>query len=325
MRVLVLGAGGFIGSRLVACLLREGRGRPPDQRAVPVRPVRAAGGGRRAVSRGQRAWRPARSARARPAVRAPGRRGVPPGRHADAGGRDRFPARHRDQRAGVHRAAGAPPAAGVGAEVGADAAVRQLHLHLRRRAAGGGGRRHFPGPGHVVRHGTRPSPSKLLADYSRNGFAGRALRLPIVVTHPGPASGSISALCRVAVARAAARPAGGLPYLHAGQPHGPGLGGQRDRRFPAAGRAAGRCPAGGAHHEPARSPSRRPSWSRRCAAGLVPMPAPSSNGAPTPRSSASSMAGRGSSLPNALALGIRPDADADALVDAFLSSESTRP
>lgn len=33
----------------------------------------------------------------------------------------------------------------------------------------------------------------LLADYSRHGFVdGRALRLPIVVTHPGPASGSIS-------------------------------------------------------------------------------------------------------------------------------------
>jgi nucleoside-diphosphate-sugar epimerase len=33
----------------------------------------------------------------------------------------------------------------------------------------------------------------LLADYSRHGFVdGRALRLPIVVTHPGPATGSIS-------------------------------------------------------------------------------------------------------------------------------------
>jgi nucleoside-diphosphate-sugar epimerase len=33
----------------------------------------------------------------------------------------------------------------------------------------------------------------LLADHSRHGFVdGRALRLPIVVTHPGPASGSIS-------------------------------------------------------------------------------------------------------------------------------------
>ena len=33
----------------------------------------------------------------------------------------------------------------------------------------------------------------LLADYSRHGFIdGRALRLPIVVTHPGPPSGSIS-------------------------------------------------------------------------------------------------------------------------------------
>lgn len=33
----------------------------------------------------------------------------------------------------------------------------------------------------------------LLADYSRHGFVdGRALRLPIVVTHPGPPSGSIS-------------------------------------------------------------------------------------------------------------------------------------
>lgn len=33
----------------------------------------------------------------------------------------------------------------------------------------------------------------LLADYSRHGFVdGRALRLPIVLTHPGPASGSIS-------------------------------------------------------------------------------------------------------------------------------------
>jgi nucleoside-diphosphate-sugar epimerase len=33
----------------------------------------------------------------------------------------------------------------------------------------------------------------LLADFSRQGFVdGRALRLPIVVTHPGPASGSIS-------------------------------------------------------------------------------------------------------------------------------------
>ena len=33
----------------------------------------------------------------------------------------------------------------------------------------------------------------LLADYSRHGFIdGRALRLPIVVTHPGPANGSIS-------------------------------------------------------------------------------------------------------------------------------------
>jgi nucleoside-diphosphate-sugar epimerase len=33
----------------------------------------------------------------------------------------------------------------------------------------------------------------LLADFSRHGFIdGRALRLPIVVTHPGPASGSIS-------------------------------------------------------------------------------------------------------------------------------------
>lgn len=33
----------------------------------------------------------------------------------------------------------------------------------------------------------------LLADYSRHGFVdGRALRLPIVVTHPGPANGSIS-------------------------------------------------------------------------------------------------------------------------------------
>lgn len=34
---------------------------------------------------------------------------------------------------------------------------------------------------------------QLLADYSRRGFVdGRAWRLPIVVTHPGPASGSIS-------------------------------------------------------------------------------------------------------------------------------------
>jgi len=34
---------------------------------------------------------------------------------------------------------------------------------------------------------------QLLADYSRHGFIdGRALRLPIVVTHPGPPSGSIS-------------------------------------------------------------------------------------------------------------------------------------
>ena len=33
----------------------------------------------------------------------------------------------------------------------------------------------------------------LLADYTRHGFVdGRALRLPIVVTHPGPSSGSIS-------------------------------------------------------------------------------------------------------------------------------------
>lgn len=33
----------------------------------------------------------------------------------------------------------------------------------------------------------------LLADYSRHGFIdGRALRLPVVLTHPGPASGSIS-------------------------------------------------------------------------------------------------------------------------------------
>lgn len=33
----------------------------------------------------------------------------------------------------------------------------------------------------------------LLADYSRHGFVdGRALRLPVVLTHPGPASGSIS-------------------------------------------------------------------------------------------------------------------------------------
>lgn len=33
----------------------------------------------------------------------------------------------------------------------------------------------------------------LMADYSRHGYLdGRALRLPIVVTHPGPASGSIS-------------------------------------------------------------------------------------------------------------------------------------
>lgn len=34
---------------------------------------------------------------------------------------------------------------------------------------------------------------QLLADYGRHGFVdGRALRLPIVLTHPGPASGSIS-------------------------------------------------------------------------------------------------------------------------------------
>lgn len=34
---------------------------------------------------------------------------------------------------------------------------------------------------------------QLLADYSRHGFVdGRALRLPIVLTHPGPASGSVS-------------------------------------------------------------------------------------------------------------------------------------
>lgn len=33
----------------------------------------------------------------------------------------------------------------------------------------------------------------LLADYSRHGFVdGRALRLPVVLTHPGPASGSVS-------------------------------------------------------------------------------------------------------------------------------------
>ena len=33
----------------------------------------------------------------------------------------------------------------------------------------------------------------LLADYSRHGFIdGRALRLPVVLTHPGPASGSVS-------------------------------------------------------------------------------------------------------------------------------------
>ncbi|HEX2548174.1 MAG TPA: NAD-dependent epimerase/dehydratase family protein [Ramlibacter sp.] len=50
----------------------------------------------------------------------------------------------------------------------------------------------FQAPG--TSYGTHKAVAELLlADYSRHGYIdGRALRLPIVLTHPGPASGSIS-------------------------------------------------------------------------------------------------------------------------------------
>ena len=166
----------------------------------------------------------------------------------------------------------------------------------------------------------------LLADYSRNGFVdGRALRLPIVVTHPGPPSGSISdqvasllreplrgqrAVCRMApdsrmalasvdnvidaFLRLAALPADALPPVRT--MNLPGLTVTPAQLEQAVRRRLGA--GAGAFIE----------WRPDAQVQRI------IDGWPQVFTSE-----------RALALGIRPDADAGALVDAFLSSESTRP
>lgn len=162
----------------------------------------------------------------------------------------------------------------------------------------------------------------LLSDYSRHGFVdGRALRLPIVVTHPGPASGSISdqvaslireplrggrATCHMApdsslvvasvdkvidcFLKLAAVPAQALPA-------------QRAMNLP----GLTVTPAGIVEAVSRRLPTGRPDW-----VDWQPDPHVQRIIDGWPRAFTSQ---------RALALGFEPDASVDALVSAFLASE----
>ncbi|RCW63640.1 NAD-dependent epimerase/dehydratase family protein [Pseudorhodoferax soli] len=166
----------------------------------------------------------------------------------------------------------------------------------------------------------------LLADYSRRGFVdGRALRLPIVLTHPGPASGSISdqvaALVRGPLRgeRTICRMAPDSPLATASV-HKVVQGFLRLAALPAAA-----LPLGGSMNLPGLSVTPAAllqAVARQLPAGQVPVvdwqPDPAVqrivDGWPQAFTSE-----------HALSLGFTPDASADALVQSFLAQERAAP
>ncbi len=161
----------------------------------------------------------------------------------------------------------------------------------------------------------------LLADYSRHGFLdGRALRLPIVVTHPGPATGSISdqvaslmreplrgepAVCRIApdaplVVASVDKVVEG--FLRLAALPAEALGGVRAMNLPGLTVTPAELVDAAARRAPGAAALVR--WQPDAAVQRV------IDGWPRAFTSA-----------RALALGFTPDASADALVQAFLATE----